>query len=353
MRRILNRLTAPLSRASIGGKPSELRAGTLSRVSRKSAPEPLGSDPLWYKDAVIYQLHVKAFADSSGDGIGDFIGLTGKLDYIASLGVTAIWVMPFYPSPLRDDGYDIADYTDVHPDYGTRADFRAFVRAAHKRGLRVITELVINHTSDQHPVVRRVARRRPTNPREDWYVWSPDDKKFADARIIFTDTETSNWAWDPTRQAYYWHRFFSHQPDLNYDNPAVLRAVVRVMRFWLEMGVDGLRLDAVPYLVEREGTNGENLPETHAVLKRDPRGDGREASRPDAPGRGEPVAGRGAALLRRRRRMQHGVPLPAHAAHLDRAAQGGSHPDRRHHGAAPRRSPTPPSGRSSCATTTS
>ena len=224
-------------------------------------------DPLWYKDAVIYQLHVKAFADSSGDGIGDFIGLTGKLDYIASLGVTAIWVMPFYPSPLRDDGYDIADYGDVHPDYGTRADFRAFVRAAHKRGLRVITELVINHTSDQHPWFTE-SRASATNPRQDWYVWSADDKKFADARIIFTDTETSNWAWDPTRQAYYWHRFFSHQPDLNYDNPAVLRAVVRVMRFWLEMGVDGLRLDAVPYLVEREGTNGENLPETHAVLKR-------------------------------------------------------------------------------------
>ena len=230
-------------------------------------PDPARADPLWYKDAVIYQLHVKAFADSSGDGIGDFIGLTGKLDYIASLGVTAVWVMPFYPSPLRDDGYDIADYSDVHPDYGSSADFRAFVRAAHKRGLRVITELVINHTSDQHPWFVE-SRSSADNPRDDWYVWSPDDKKFADARIIFTDTETSNWAWDPTRQAYYWHRFFSHQPDLNYDNPAVLRAIVRVMRFWLEMGVDGLRLDAVPYLVEREGTNGENLPETHAVLKR-------------------------------------------------------------------------------------
>jgi len=228
---------------------------------------PLDRDPLWYKDAVIYQLHVKAFADSSGDGIGDFIGLTSKLDYIASLGVTAIWLMPFYPSPMRDDGYDIADYTNVHPAFGTRADFRALVRAAHKRGLRVITELVINHTSDQHPwfVESRASR---TNPRQDWYVWSQDDKKFADARIIFNDTETSNWAWDNARQEYYWHRFFSHQPDLNFDTPAVLRAVVRAMRFWLEMGVDGLRLDAVPYLVEREGTNGENLPETHAVLKR-------------------------------------------------------------------------------------
>jgi maltose alpha-D-glucosyltransferase/alpha-amylase len=236
-------------------------------VSRTPRPEPLGGDPLWYKDAVIYQLHVKAFADSSGDGIGDFIGLTRKLDYIANLGVTAVWLMPFYPSPLRDDGYDIADYTNVHPDYGTRRDFRAFVRAAHKRGLRVITELVINHTSDQHPWFVE-SRSSATNPREDWYVWSADDKRFADARIIFNDTEASNWAWDNTRQAYYWHRFFSHQPDLNYDNPAVLRAVIRVMRFWLEMGVDGLRLDAVPYLVEREGTSGENLPETHAVLRK-------------------------------------------------------------------------------------
>jgi maltose alpha-D-glucosyltransferase/alpha-amylase len=236
-------------------------------MARKSVSAPLSNDPLWYKDAVIYQLHVKAFADSSGDGIGDFIGLSGKLDYIASLGVTAIWLMPFYPSPLRDDGYDIADYTNIHADYGTRRDFRAFVRAAHRRGLRVITELVINHTSDQHPWFVE-SRSSSTNPRKDWYVWSGDDKQFADARIIFTDTETSNWAWDNGRQAYFWHRFFSHQPDLNYDNPAVLRAVIRAMRFWLEMGVDGLRLDAVPYLVERDGTNCENLPETHAVLKK-------------------------------------------------------------------------------------
>ncbi|MEP6807362.1 MAG: maltose alpha-D-glucosyltransferase [Chloroflexota bacterium] len=240
-------------------------------VDRPALPppvrKPLVDDPLWYKDAVIYQLHVKAFADSSGDGIGDFIGLTGRLDYIASLGVTAIWLMPFYPSPLRDDGYDIADYTNVHADYGTRQDFRAFVRAAHRRGLRVITELVINHTSDQHPWFID-SRSSSESPRNDWYVWSPDDKRYADARIIFNDTETSNWAWDNQRQAYYWHRFFSHQPDLNYDNPAVLRAVVRVMRFWLDLGVDGVRLDAVPYLVEREGTSCENLPETHAVLKR-------------------------------------------------------------------------------------
>jgi maltose alpha-D-glucosyltransferase / alpha-amylase len=221
----------------------------------------------WYKDAIIYQLHVKAFADSSGDGIGDFAGLTSRLDYIASLGVTAIWLLPFYPSPLRDDGYDIADYTNVHPEYGTRRQFRLFVREAHRRGLRVITELVVNHTSDQHPWFVE-SRASHDNDKRDWYVWADDDAGYADVRIIFRDTETSNWAWDQGSQQYYWHRFFNHQPDLNYDNPQVVKAILRVMRFWLDLGVDGLRLDAVPYLVEREGTNGENLPETHAVLKR-------------------------------------------------------------------------------------
>jgi maltose alpha-D-glucosyltransferase/alpha-amylase len=239
---------------------------TRTLAAPPATPAP-ADDPLWYKDAVIYQLHVKAFSDSSADGIGDFVGLTRKLGYIASLGVTAIWLLPFYPSPLRDDGYDIADYTNVHPDYGTRRDFRAFVREAKRRGLRVITELVVNHTSDQHPwfVESRSSR---TNPRRDWYVWSDDPSRYADARIIFTDTETSNWAWDNVSQANYWHRFFSHQPDLNWESPAVFKAMLRVMRFWLEMGVDGLRLDAVPYLVEREGTNCENLPETHDVLRR-------------------------------------------------------------------------------------
>ncbi|HEX6140525.1 MAG TPA: maltose alpha-D-glucosyltransferase [Candidatus Limnocylindria bacterium] len=237
------------------------------RRRRQSKHRALDDDPLWYKDAIIYQLHVKAFADSTGDGLGDFVGLTRKLDYIANLGVTAIWLLPFYPSPLRDDGYDIADYTNVHPDYGTRRDFRTFVREAHRRGLRVITELVVNHTSDQHPwfVESRSSR---DNPKRDWYVWSDDDQRYRDARIIFTDTESSNWAIDQKTGQYYWHRFFSHQPDLNYDNPQVVKAVIRVMRFWLDMGVDGLRLDAVPYLVEREGTSCENLPETHAVLKR-------------------------------------------------------------------------------------
>ena len=227
----------------------------------------LADDPLWYKDAIIYQLHVKAFQDSNGDGMGDFAGLTQRLDYIAGLGATAIWLLPFYPSPLRDDGYDIAGYVDIHPDYGTLRDFRLFIREAHRRGLRVITELVINHTSDQHPWFAE-ARSSRNSRRRNWYVWSDTDQRYRDARIIFTDTETSNWAWDTGSQQYYWHRFFSHQPDLNFDNPAVVRAVTTVMRFWLDLGVDGLRLDAVPYLIEREGTNSENLPQTHEILKR-------------------------------------------------------------------------------------
>jgi maltose alpha-D-glucosyltransferase/alpha-amylase len=225
-------------------------------------------DPLWYKDAVIYQTHVKAFRDGDGDGYGDFRGLMDKLDYIQSLGVTCLWLLPFYPSPLKDDGYDIAAYEEINPTYGTIEDFQRFLDEAHRRGLRVITELVINHTSDQHPWFQR-ARTAPKGSAErDYYVWSDDPNKFAGTRIIFTDTEKSNWTWDPVAEQFYWHRFFSHQPDLNFDNPAVLEAIIGVMRFWLGMGVDGLRLDAIPYLVEREGTNCENLPETHVVLKK-------------------------------------------------------------------------------------
>ena len=226
------------------------------------------SDPLWYKDAVIYQMHVKAFHDSTGDGVGDFAGLAQSLDYIQDLGVNTIWLLPFYPSPMRDDGYDIADYSNVHPDYGTLDDFRNFIEEAHRRGLKVITELVINHTSDQHPWFQAARRAPRGSPEREFYVWSDDDKRLAGTRIIFTDTETSNWAWDPVAGQYYWHRFFSHQPDLNHNNPRVVEAVIQVMRFWMDMGVDGLRLDAIPYLCVREGTNNENLPETHAVLKR-------------------------------------------------------------------------------------
>ncbi|HJP97429.1 MAG TPA: alpha-amylase family protein, partial [Rhodanobacteraceae bacterium] len=226
------------------------------------------TDPLWFKDAVIYQLHVKAYFDSNDDGIGDFAGLEAKLDYLKDLGVTAIWLLPFYPSPLRDDGYDISDYRQVHPQYGTLRDFRQFVRACHRRGLRVITELVINHTSDQHPWFQRARCSKPGSAYRDYYVWSDTDARYAGTRIIFLDTERSNWTWDEQARAFYWHRFYSHQPDLNFDNPRVFAEVARVLHFWLEAGVDGLRLDAVPYLVEREGTSNENLPETHAVLKK-------------------------------------------------------------------------------------
>jgi maltose alpha-D-glucosyltransferase/alpha-amylase len=229
---------------------------------------PVMADPLWYKDAVIYQLHLKSFYDSNNDGVGDFPGLLQKLDYIKSLGVNAIWLLPFYPSPRRDDGYDIADYRGVHPDYGTLADFKRVVAGAHARDIRVITELVINHTSDQHAWFQRARAAKPGSAARNYYVWSDHDRAYADTRVIFVDTEKSNWTWDDTAKAYYWHRFYAHQPDLNFDNPRVLHEVLSVMRFWLDLGVDGLRLDAVPYLVEREGTNNENLPETHAVLKK-------------------------------------------------------------------------------------
>jgi maltose alpha-D-glucosyltransferase/alpha-amylase len=227
---------------------------------------PLNRDVLWYKDAIVYQVHVRTFHDSNGDGIGDFQGLEGKLDYLEELAINAIWLMPFFPSPLRDDGYDIADYNAVHSSYGTLEDFRKFLGSAHDRGIRVIIELVSNHTSDQHLWFQE-SRSSKDNPRRDWYVWSDTDTRYKGARIIFLDTETSNWAWDPISKSFYWHRFFSHQPDLNYDNPAVREQMWNVMKFWLEMGVDAFRLDAVPYLVEREGTNCENLPETHDVLK--------------------------------------------------------------------------------------
>ncbi|MCU0490812.1 MAG: maltose alpha-D-glucosyltransferase [Chloroflexaceae bacterium] len=225
------------------------------------------NDPFWYKDAIIYELHVRAFHDSDGDGIGDFRGLTEKLDYLQDLGVTAIWILPFYPSPLRDDGYDIADYTSINPMYGTMRDVQVFVKEAHRRGLKVITELVCNHTSDQHPWFQRARRAPPGSPERNFYVWSDTYDKYRDTRIIFKDFETSNWAWDSVANAYFWHRFYRHQPDLNFDNPRVRAAIIKVMEFWLKLGVDGLRLDAIPYLYEREGTDCENLPETHGYLK--------------------------------------------------------------------------------------
>src|SRR6202051_5214212 len=261
--------TAP---ADVAENNSYSRDRTPSRLKerhvKRNKNSTLSDDPLWYKDAIIYQIHIKSFFEANNDGIGDFPGLLAKLDYISELGVDTIWLLPFYPSPRGDDGYDIADYRNVHPDYGTLADVKRFIQEAHARGIRVVTELVINHTSDQHPWFQRARLAKPGSSLRDFYVWSDTDQKFPETRIIFVDAEKSNWAWDPVAQAYYWHRFYHHQPDLNFDNPRVLRAVIDVMRFWLDLGVDGMRLDAVPYLIEREGTINENLPETHELLKR-------------------------------------------------------------------------------------
>lgn len=227
---------------------------------------PLNRKPGWYKDAIIYQIHVRSFYDSNADGIGDFQGLAQRLDYVQELGANTIWLMPFFPSPLRDDGYDISDYRSVHPSYGTLDDFKTFLSTAHDLGIHVIIEMVLNHTSDQHPWFQE-SRSAVDNPRRDWYVWSDTDTRYRGTRIIFLDTEMSNWAWDPVSKQYYWHRFFGHQPDLNWDNPAVRAEMWDVMKFWLDMGVDGFRLDAVPYLIERENTNCENLPETHEIIR--------------------------------------------------------------------------------------
>jgi maltose alpha-D-glucosyltransferase/alpha-amylase len=240
----------------------------MSSIDEKTLPFTESGDDSWYKDAIIYQLHVKAFSDSNNDGIGDFAGLTEKLGYLQDLGVTALWLLPFYPSPGRDDGYDIGDYGAINPDFGTMKDFRRFIVEAKRRGLRVITELVVNHTSDQHDWFKRARRSDPNSSARNWYVWSDTDQKYQGTRIIFTDTEKSNWTWDPEAGQFYWHRFFSHQPDLNFDNPRVVRAIVQVMKRWLDTGVDGFRLDAIPYLCEREGTSNENLPETHAIIRK-------------------------------------------------------------------------------------
>ncbi len=293
----------------------------------------VAGDPHWYKNAIIYELPVKSFADSNGDGVGDFAGLIDKLDYVQELGVTCVWLLPFFPSPLRDDGYDIGDYRSVHPNYGTLDDFKRFLAAAHERNLHVVIELVVNHTSDQHAWFQR-ARRAPVGSVErDYYVWSDTDQQYRDARIIFVDTEQSNWSWDPTAEAYYWHRFFHHQPDLNYDSPQVLQEVMAIMDFWFEMGVDGFRLDAIPYLVERDGTNCENLPETHDVIRAirrhiDERWPNRmllaEANQWPADVR---------AYFGDRRRVPHVLSLPADAADLHGAAPRGPAPHRRHHAA--------------------
>jgi maltose alpha-D-glucosyltransferase/alpha-amylase len=245
-----------------------LETEILKKTAEKKTARAPEQIPMWYKGGIIYELHVRAFQDYDGDGTGDFRGLTSRLDYLRDLGVTAIWMLPFYPSPLKDDGYDISDYYGVHPMYGTLADFKDFLREAHKRGLRVITELVLNHTSDQHPWFQRARRSPGSSKFRDYYVWNDSPEKYKGTRIIFKDTELSNWTWDALAKSFYWHRFFSHQPDLNFDNPAVHEEMIKVIDFWFDMGVDGMRLDAVPYLYEREGTSCENLPETHEYLKK-------------------------------------------------------------------------------------
>ena len=248
---------------------SHVQAGVVEHPSADDFADArvLPADPTWFKRAVFYEIHIRGFFDGNDDGSGDFRGLTDKLDYLQWLGIDCVWLLPMYPSPLRDGGYDIADFYAIHPDYGTVEDFRTFVDQAHQRGIRVIADLVMNHTSSDHPWFQE-SRSSPDSPKRDWYVWSDSDELYKDARIIFIDTEVSNWTWDPVAGAYYWHRFFSHQPDLNYDNPEVQDAMLNVLRFWLDLGIDGFRLDAVPYLYEREGTICENLPETHAYLRR-------------------------------------------------------------------------------------
>ena len=288
------------------------------------------SDPLWFKRAVFYEVLVRSFKDSNADGIGDLQGLTEKLDYLEWLGVDCLWLPPFYPSPLRDGGYDISDYTGVMPEVGTIADFAAFMEAAHARGIRIIVDFVMNHTSDQHPWFQE-SRNNPDGPYGDFYVWSDTDEQYSDARIIFVDTETSNWTWDPVRGQYFWHRFYSNQPDLNFENPAVGDAMIEALKFWLDLGVDGFRLDAVPYLFESEGTNCENLPRTHEFLKRvrkevDANYSDRvllcEANQWPA----DVVEYFGDRELRWRR-VPDGVPLPGDAAHLHGRAAGVAVPD--------------------------
>ena len=307
----------------------------------------------WYRSSIFYEVHVRGFFDATGDGNGDLRGLTEKLDYLEWLGIDCLWLLPFYQSPLRDGGYDISDFLTVHPDFGTVEDAAALIEEAHRRGIRVIADMVMNHTSDQHPWFLE-SRQDRTNPKADWYVWGDDDQRWSEARVIFVDTEPSNWTFDQQRQQYYWHRFFHHQPDLNYDNPEVQDAMLDVVLHWLGLGLDGFRLDAVPYLFERDGTNGENLPETHAFLRRLRSRGRRRVPRQGAARRGQPVARGRRRVLRRRRRVPHVLPLPADAAHVHVAAARGAHArsseilerDPRD----PRRVP---SGASSCATTTS
>ena len=348
-------LTHLLSRSAGAARPAAQRADAQEQAAaaQAQARQWFEAEPLWFKRAVFYEIHIRGFFDANGDGSGDFRGLTEKLDYLQWLGIDCIWLLPFYRSPLRDGGYDIADFTDVHPDYGTVADVQELINAAHARRIRVIADLVMNHTSERPPLVSGVALEPELAPSATGTCGPRTTSSYQDARIIFIDTESSNWTWDPVAGAYYWHRFFSHQPDLNYDNPEVQDAMLDVLRFWLDLGLDGFRLDAVPYLFEREGTNCENLPETHAYLKRI-----RKEIDENYPDRvllaeANQWPADVVAVLRRGRRVPDGVPLPGDAAdvHGDPARGGGA--DLRD----PRADPAHPrqlrSGACSCATTTS
>ena len=314
----------------------------------------LKHDPEWFKTAVFYEVLVRAFGDSNGSGAGDFQGVINRLDYLQWLGVDCLWLPPFYASPLRDGGYDIADYTQVLPEFGTLPEFQQLITEAHARGIRIITDFVMNHTSDQHPWFQ-ASRSDPEGPYGDFYVWSDTDDKYTDARIIFIDTETSNWTFDPIRRQFFWHRFFGHQPDLNFENPAVHEAMFEVVRFWMDMGIDGFRLDAVPYLYEEEGHNGENHPKTHDVPRQAAHDGRRGVPRPHPARRGQPAAGRRRRLLRHRggARVPDVLPLPGHADALLLAARADGRSRSSTSSPRPRTSPRAPSGAPSCATTTS
>ncbi len=289
---------------------------------------PAEEDPLWFQRAVFYEVLIRGFFDGNNDGVGDIPGLIAKLDYLQWLGVDCLWLLPFYPSPLRDGGYDISDYYSVHPESGTVDDLRRLIDEAHARGIRVIADLVINHTSDQNPWFIE-SRSSRDNPKADWYVWNDDDQRWPEARVVFIDAERSNWAYDPVRNQYYWHRFYSHQPDLNYENPEVAEAMLNVVRYWLDLGLDGFRLDAVPFLFQKDGTAGENLPETHAFIRRVRAELDTNYPGPHPAGRSQRLAGRCGRLLRRRRRVPSVLQLPPHAPAVHGRPAGAELPDHR------------------------
>jgi hypothetical protein len=349
------RAASPRSPSTVRARPpssDDERATDGSDGPGQCRRGPFDPSVRWFQHAVFYEVLIRGFYDSNNDGTGDLKGLREKLDYIEWLGIDCIWMLPFYPSPFRDSGYDISDFFNVHPDYGSIGDLVAFLEDAHSRGIRVIADLVMNHTSDQHPWFIE-SRSSRDNAKADWYVWNDDDQRWPDARVVFTDTERSNWTWDDTRQQYYWHRFFHHQPDLNYDNPEVADTMIDLVRFWLDLGFDGFRLDAVPYLYQRDGTAGGAPARDARLHQAHPQAVGGGLPRSHPPGRGQRLAERRGGLLRRRRRVPPVLPLPADAPPLHGGAAGAALPDHRDPGPDARSSTSRASGPSSCATTTS